>query len=394
MSRRTWAGATALAVAAAPLAGTIPADAGTSRAGGSDGVRVVAEGFDGPRGVDHVGRGMTVVAQADGTISLVVAGGHHRTARKAVRRWDGEPRGRSDGARVYELTQVPAGFIAPAVSVGRKHTLWILTVAGAPGSGAATLYKWRPWWDEPKPYADIAAYQETDPDPYDLEDHPEESNPYGVHALKDGTVLVADAANNDLLRVTGKDRVHTVARMKPRVVEVPEGLPSEPPEGGEGGPLPPAGTPIPSEAVTTSVTVGPHGWWYVGELRGFPATPGTSQIWKIRPGSKNAVCDPEDPWTGPCKRYADGMTSLVDLSARGHKLYALSLSKLSWLAWELEVPGAEVGGLFKVWKHGRRTKVHEVGADQLVLPGGVDAGRGGAFVTAPVFGPGSLLHVR
>ena len=63
----------------------------------------------------------------------------------------------------------------------------------------------------------------------------------------------------------------------------------------EGGPLPPAGTPIPSEAVATSVTVGSDGYWYVGELRGFPATPGTSQIWKIKPGTVGATCDPENP---------------------------------------------------------------------------------------------------
>lgn len=390
MARRAFATATALAVAAVPVVGAIPADAGTSK-GGGDKVKVVTEGLDGPRGVDHVGRGMTVVAQADGTISLVVAGGHHRSARKAVRRWDGSPSGRSGGARVYDLTQVPAGFLAPAVSVGPKHTLWILTVAGEPGTGAATLYKWRPWWDEPKPYADIAAYQATDPDPFDQEDFPEDSNPYGVHALKDGTVLVADAAGNDLLRVTGKEKIHTVARVKTRTIEVPDGFPPEDPFG---NPLPPSGTPIPSEAVTTSVTEGPGGWWYVGELRGFPGNAGTAQIWKIRPGTKDAVCDPEDPWAGPCKRYADGMTSLVDLSARGHKLYALSLSKIGWLQLELEVPGAEVGGLFKVWKEGRRTKVREVAEDQLIIPGGVDAGRGGTFVTGPIFGPGALVHVR
>ena len=49
---------------------------------------------------------------------------------------------------------------------------------------------------------DIAAYQETDPDPVDQDDFPEESNPYGLAVLPNGDALVADAAGNDLLRVT------------------------------------------------------------------------------------------------------------------------------------------------------------------------------------------------
>src|SRR4029453_19346402 len=123
---------------------------------------------------------------------------------------------------------------------------------------------------------------------------------FGVAALRDGTVLVADAANNDLLRVWPNGKIRTVARLKPRTVTVPAGLGAE---------APPAGTPFVAEAVATSVTVGSDGYWYVGELRGFPATPGTSQIWRIKPGSVNALCDPAAPSTGACQRYADGFTS-------------------------------------------------------------------------------------
>ena len=238
--------------------------------------------------------------------------------------------------------------------------------------------------------ADIAAYQATDPDPYDLEGFPEDSNPFGVQALWDGTVLVADAAGNDLLRVWPKSgTIKTVARLMPRVVEVPEGLPELPPE--QGGPLPPAGTPIPSEAVATSVTVGSDGYWYVGELRGFPATPGTSQIWKIRPGTVGATCDPEHPWRGKCKRFKDGLTSIVDLAKAPNGVYALELSKMSWFQLELGVPGAEIGGLFQVKKRGSGPRMHELAKDQLPIPGGVDATwDGDVYVTAPLFGPGAL----
>jgi hypothetical protein len=196
-------------------------------------------------------------------------------------------------------------------------------------------------------------------------------------------VLVSDAAGNDLLRVWKNGRIKTVARLMPRTVEVPEELPDEG--------FPPAGTPIVSEAVATSVTVGRDGYWYVGELRGFPATPGTSQIWRIKPGSVGATCNPDRPHRGACQRFADGLTSVVDLAASRKGVYAVSLSKMSWLQMELEVPGSEIGGLFKVRSHGR---LRELVEDQLIMPGGVDAGRRGVYVTSPVFGPGTLQRVR
>ena len=300
---------------------------------------------------------------------------------------------RNRAATVRALTSVPA-VSSPAIASGRRGTVFILTgVAGGPEGtdeipddvveASSKLYKWRPGWAEPRLMADIAAYQETDPDPYDLEDTPEETNPYGVTALRHGGVLVTDAANNDLLKVSRRGHVRTVAVLKPRVVEAPEGA------------GPPAGTPVPSEAVATSVTVGSDGYYYVGELRGFPATPGTSQIWRVRPGARDAVCDPERPWRGACKRYADGLTSIVDL-APGHdgRIFALSLSKKSWLSIEADPPveGAEIGGLFRVSRWGHH--VRELAKDRLVLPGGVDTSASHIYVTSPQFGPGKLLTLR
>jgi hypothetical protein len=90
--------------------------------------------------------------------------------------------------------------------------------------------------------------------------------------LTDGTVLVADAAGNDLLRVWPNGTIKTV-RIKPRTVAVPPGLPPTDP---------PAGTLMPSDGVATSITVGSDGYYYVGEVRGFPTTPGKSQIWWIK----------------------------------------------------------------------------------------------------------------
>lgn len=328
-----------------------------------DRVATVVDSLDGPRGIDALGHGRTLVTEIDGTFNLVVQRRHHP-------------------ARVIELGQVETTF-SPAIAAGRHGWVWLLTGGAAPeeptAENSATLYKWRWGWDEPVAVADIAAYQQTDPDPYDLEDFPEDSNPFGLVALRDGTLLVSDAAGNDLLHVwpDGK-RIETVARLMPRMVETPEGLPG-------------AGTDAMAEAVATSVTVGRDGYWYVGELRGYPGTPGTSEIWRIRPGTTDATCDPEHPWTGSCRRYADGLTSIVDLGASRYGILAVTLSKLSWLAAESDPPieGAEIGGLFLVHHH----RIHELVRDQLTLPGGVDVSEDGVFVVGPVFGPGSLMKL-
>lgn len=348
-------------------AAALPATAGHGHGGGSTLHRVAD--LDGPRGVASVLPGKTLVTEADGTFSLVVER-HH------------------GDAKVIELGSVGAPGFANAID-NRGKTVYVLTGGGEPGTGAATLYKWKPWWDEAKPVADIAAYQATDPDPYDLEDFPEDSNPFGVVALKHGGVLVSDAAGNDLLRVRYDGSIQTIARIMPRTVEVPEGLPATDPEG---NPLPPAGTPIPSEGVATSVTVGADGYYYLGELRGFPATPGTSQIWRINPHAKDAVCDPEHPYRGACRLYKDGMTSIVDLGAdRWGNIYAVSLSKLSWLAVELGVEGSEVGALYRISPN---RHVTELAKDQLITPGGVDVSwTGKVYTTGPVFGPGALSTV-
>ena len=366
-SNRRRAGSIAAVTA---VAGALIIGAPVTASAGHRDVSPVVEDLEGPRGVAVTKSGKVVFAEADGSFSLLTTKGRH-------------------AGEVKELGSVPAGFIAPALDVGHGK-IFVLTAAGEPGTGAGTLYRWRSG-SGVKTVADISAYQQTDPDPYDLEDFPTDSNPFGVAALRDGSALVADAAGNDLLRVYPNGKIVTVARIKPRVVEVPEELPEVDPDG---NPLPPAGTPIESEGVATSVTVGSDGYYYVGELRGFPATPGTSQVWRIKPGSVNAVCDPERPNIGACQRYADGFTSIVDLEAgpRG-RIYAVELVQQSWLQWELGLVDPPLGGLFLI-PRGGGSRV-ELGAGSLVLPGGVGVSKSGkVYVTAPVFGPGAVLRVR
>ncbi len=374
LSLRRASAAIALTAVAALVGGLAAAPAQAQRPQVSGTLHTVTGGLDGPRGVVALGHGRTLVAESDGKVVLVRERRHRP-------------------ASVRTLTTVPADF-APAIAIGRRGTVFILTGGAAPGSaradGATTLYRWRPGYAKPRVVADIAKYQAHDPDPYDLEKNPTDTNPFGVAALRDGTVLVADAAGNDLLRVWPNGRVRTVARLKPRVVKVPPGLPATDPESGQ--PIPPAGTRIPSEAVATSVTVGADGFWYVGELRGFPATAGTSEIWRIKPGSRGAVCNPARPYAGHCRRYADGLTSLVALSAdRRGNIYAVTLSKQTWLAAENPHPTPEslVGALYQISPYDR--KVRELARNSLTLPGGVDvAPRGAIYVTGPVFGKGTL----
>ena len=176
---------------------------------------------------------------------------------------------------------------------------------------------------------------------------------------------MADAANNSVIHVTRSGKVTLVARVKTRVVEMPEGF--DDPQ------LPPPGTPMPTEAVVTSVAVGPDGEVYLGELRGFPGTPGTSQIWRVEPGATGAVCKPNKPNKGACTLEADGLTSIVALdTGRGGALYVAELSKMGWLAAEFDVPGAEVGAIIRLG-HDRNVR-RELSPGKAILPGGVAVG--------------------
>lgn len=325
----------------------------------------IVSGLNGPRGISVDASRRVVYSESDGTISQTIRSG--------------------DGAGTEVLATVNEGFAA-AISQNRKNQAHILTGGGGREEGAATLFEWTRVSGEAKVVADIKAYQKADPDPFNADGaSPKESNPYGVATLEDSSALVADAAGNDLLRVYPNGDVETVARVMPRVVEVGEEF-----EGQDG--FPPPGTPIPAEGVVTSVTVGSDGYYYIGELRGFPSTRGTSQIWRIEPDSVDAVCDPEAPDVGACQRFADGLTSIVDLApGPDGGLYVLELAKGGWLQFELEISGP-TGGLFYASASGSS---RELADDQLTLPGGVDTSRRGKiFVAGPVFGEGAVVRVR
>lgn len=145
-----------------------------------------------------------------------------------------------------------------------------------------------------------------------------ESNPQSVADLGGGRAVVADAAGNSVLLV----REHNPRADVSSNVKVVATLPDD-------GSL---------ESVPTSVTVGPDGAYYVGELRGFPGPVGESRIWRIEPNARNARCG-ESP---KCRVVVDGLTSIMDLAfGPDGRLYAAQLDDNGWFAMEI---GLGAGG--------------------------------------------------
>jgi hypothetical protein len=230
---------------------------------------------------------------------------------------------------------------------------------------------------------DIHAYQSEDPDPFDQEGNPTESNPYGLAILPSGDALVADAAGNDLLRVTPGGVATTIARFDVETVSTSH----LPPELG----LPPT---IGSEAVPTSVTIGPDGWLYVGELQGFPFRPGTSHVWRIDPDADGVVCSVEDSDPG-CSVFGANFTAIQDIAFSRHdrSLYVYELAGAGVLAFEEGFETGEFPPAVLLKVNGRKRT--ELAAGQLSEPGGVVVSdRGHVFVTDGMFSAGRLVRVR
>ncbi|HKN54255.1 MAG TPA: ScyD/ScyE family protein [Amycolatopsis sp.] len=129
---------------------------------------------------------------------------------------------------------------------------------------------------------------------------PTDSNPFGMTRYRDG-FAVTDAGANDLLFTDWAGHIKVLAVFPPILVTAP-------PELG----LPP-GTKIPTQAVPTSVVVGPDGALYVSTLRGI--TSGAASVYRVVPGHKPTL-------------YADGFSALTDLAFdRRGRLLALSFAK-------------------------------------------------------------------
>lgn len=204
---------------------------------------------------------------------------------------------------------------------------------GAPGRG---------WKD----YSDLAAYEASANPDGGLVD----SNPYGLLAVG-GRQIVADAGANALVQIDTFGNRSTLAVFPNRMVDAPPFLG-----------LPP-GSQIPMQAVPTTVTLGPDGSLYVGQLTGFPFPVGAANVYKVPANGGTPVV------------YASGLTSIIDI-AFGHDgaLYVLEIAKNGLLA--AEQGGDFTGAIIRIAADGTQTEVASTG---LTAPGGLIVGPDGSF---------------
>ena len=339
-------------------------------------VKVLDSGLDNPRGISVDGKGRVLVAVA----GRGGPGGFGLTGR--ILRITGETvRVFSDG-----LPSVisPEGEVSGPVNVGfGSRGKAIAVVGGGPqvlDAGFDTVM--RITKSSQTILADVQAFRNAHPDPTDLDvpPNPKDSNAYGLAVLRYGRKLVTDAAGNDLLLVKADGSIRAVARFPNEVIST----------AGVGDPtLPPY---LPAEAVPTAVTVGPDGFWYVGELKGFPFTAGESRIWRVAPWARNVTCDPNVNKPS-CSLYADGFTAIIDLQfGRRGDLYVLEIAKKGVL--NLFVPGGDPKGALWRVRHGTKT---EIAKGRLTAPGGLAVTRDGTiYVTnkSTTIGGGEVLRIR
>jgi hypothetical protein len=176
-----------------------------------------------------------------------------------------------------------------------------------------------------------------------------DSNPFDVQSLGGDAALVADAGGNDLLRIDNQGNVTVLAVFPNELVSTANikqlaGCPSPAPFCA----LPPV---IPAQPVPTSVAVGPDGYYYVGELKGFPAPTGESNIWRVSPNANGALCGA----SADCVKVFDGgFTSIIDLAfGDDGQLYVAELDEASWAS--VEIFGTPTGGTISACDLGSAT---------------------------------------
>ncbi len=130
-----------------------------------------------------------------------------------------------------------------------------------------------------------------------------DSHPYASAATRKG-VYVADAAGNDVLQVSRKGKVRTVAVLPPQPLVVTAEL-------AKGQRLPDCtiGLTYNFEPVPTDVEVGKDGWLYVTTLPGGPEDPSfppRGGVWKV------------NPWNGDATQLVGGLAGATNLALGRH----------------------------------------------------------------------------
>jgi sugar lactone lactonase YvrE len=168
-----------------------------------------------------------------------------------------------------------AFVLGPAGLIVANGALWLATGAMLngypPAPNASSVLRIDPQTGTITQVADLAAFERADnPDTFEVT-----NDPYGVAIGADGTLYVADAGANDLLRVnpqTGQTSLVTVFAGIPRPTANPARAGAK-----ENDPVP------------SNVVFGPDGNLYVGLLTGFPTITGGAKVLRVTPGG--AVSD-------------------------------------------------------------------------------------------------------
>jgi hypothetical protein len=231
-------------------------------------------------------------------------------------------------------------------------TLWALTGAGDSPEEDTGQGVHRVIGKKTHKVANLWDFEETiNPDGND----PPDSNPFDIQSLGPRAALVVDAGGNDLLRVNKFGRVDALAVFPDGLVSTDNikelaGCPSPAPFCS----LPPQ---MPAQSTPTSIAVGPDGYIYVGELRGFPAPTNESSIWRISPDASNAQCGSSPDCV---KVFDGGFTSIIDLTfGPDGLLYVAELDEASWAA--VEIFGTPTGGTINACDLATATCVERAG---------------------------------
>lgn len=248
----------------------------------------------------------------------------------------------ADGTRANGPSNISFGQFGHAlVTMGLGRPPALRTQLGSGAAAMGTLQQMAQN-GQLKLAADIAVFEAAaDPD-----GNGPDSNPTGVTSEKAGSAYVADAGGNSLLKVAANGTVSLVAVFPNVLVPRPAFLPPGP-------------SPIPMQAVPTSVVRGPDGALYVGQLTGFPFPPGGAKIFRVVPGSTPTV-------------YASGFTNIIDLEFdSAGRLYVLEIDANGLLA------PSPTGRLARVSPGGGSTVT--IASDGLVMPAGMVIGPDGAI---------------
>ena len=214
----------------------------------------------------------------------------------------------------------------------------MIAITGGPPTTPTAAKLWRIEKGKVSLWADLGAFEATvNPDAPEIN-----PNPFDVQALPNGSALVADAGANALLIV---DKAGNIDWLVTLPVELVSTANVKSLLGCPGSQLPQCNLPpmLPAQPVTPSVAIGPDGYYYIGELKGFPAPTGESRVWRINPEARHVRCSATPGATPDCTVVADGFTSIIDIAFdRRGTMYVTELDEASWFA--VEVTGNPIGG--------------------------------------------------